>query len=77
MVVSMVPTGRGGAGAEMFSSHFSMRIGSRLPGLDVVSAQVSEGERFLKEVIGKSDKAGEGKRKRARCCLADSFKSNF
>lgn len=31
-----------GAGAEMFSDHFSMRIGSSLPGRDVMSARVSE-----------------------------------
>lgn len=32
------------ASAELFSNHFPMRIGSCLPGWDVMSAQVSENE---------------------------------
>lgn len=46
-----------GAGAEVFSNHFSMRIGSCLPGWDVMSARVSEnsgdsGRKSLANEIG-------------------------
>lgn len=70
------------AGAEMFSNHFPMRIGSCLPGRDVLSAQVSrERERILKKVIGKSDRAGEKERHwggwEEEGKVLSSFKSNF
>lgn len=42
-----------------------------------VRTGVREGEKLLKKEIGKSDRAQEGVRKRARCYSANSFGSNF
>jgi hypothetical protein len=42
-----------------------------------VSTGVREFGRFLQEVIGKSDKAGEGEVQRARCHSANRFKGIF
>lgn len=67
-----------GAGAEVFGNHFSMRIGSCLPGWDVMSARVSEnsgdsGRKSLANEIG----LGRAQCQRARCHSAGSFKGKF